>query len=169
MLIEAILERSNPGDVVLDPFGGWGSTLIASERVHRRARLIESSPTGVDAIVRRWERFCGGRAVLVESGQPFAEVAEVRARGDAVVEGAKLRPILYHNQHEFVLVYKIADGRCASNFAHNGFGGTRSDVWRYAGCTHCSTERLPSMASTAPHRVRGSRDRLQARIQRPSV
>jgi hypothetical protein len=83
MLIEAILERSNPGDVVLDPFGGWGSTLIASERVHRRARLIESSPTGVDAIVRRWERFCGGRAVLVESGQPFAEVAEVRARGDA--------------------------------------------------------------------------------------
>jgi DNA modification methylase len=83
MLVEAILERSNPGDVVLDPFGGWGSTLIASERAHRRARLIESSPTGVDAIVRRWERFCGGRAVLVESGQPFAEVAEVRARGDA--------------------------------------------------------------------------------------
>jgi DNA modification methylase len=83
MLVEAILERSNPGDVVLDPFGGWGSTLIASERAHRRARLIESSPTCVDAIVRRWERFCGGRAVLVESGQPFAEVAEVRARRDA--------------------------------------------------------------------------------------
>jgi DNA modification methylase len=83
MLVEAILERSNPGDVVLDPFGGSGSTLIASERAHRRARLIESSPTCVDAVVRRWERFCGGRAVLVESGQPFAEVAEVRARGDA--------------------------------------------------------------------------------------
>jgi DNA modification methylase len=77
MLVEAILERSNPGDVVLDPFGKWGSTLIASERARRRARLIESSPTCVDAIVRRWERFCGGRAVLVES----ADVAEVR--GDA--------------------------------------------------------------------------------------
>jgi DNA modification methylase len=83
MLVETILDRSNPGDLILDPFGGLGSTLIASERAHRRARLIESSPTGVDAIVRRWERFCGGRAVLVESGQPFAEVAEVRARSDA--------------------------------------------------------------------------------------
>jgi DNA modification methylase len=83
MLVETILNRSNPGDLVLDPFGGLGSTLIASERAHRRARLIEINPTCVDAIVRRWERFCGGQAILVESSQTFSDVADVRARGGA--------------------------------------------------------------------------------------
>jgi DNA modification methylase len=81
MLVETILDRSNPGDVVLDPFGGLGSTLIASERAHRRAGLIEISPTCVDTIVRRWERFCGSQAILAESSQTFSVVTEVRARG----------------------------------------------------------------------------------------
>jgi DNA modification methylase len=83
MLVETILDRSNPGDLILDPFGGLGSTLIASERAHRRARLIEINPTCVDAIVRRWERFCGSQAILVESSQTFSDVADVRARGGA--------------------------------------------------------------------------------------
>jgi DNA modification methylase len=83
MLVETILDRSNPGDLILDPFGGLGSTLIASERAHRRARLIEINPTCVDAIVRRWERFCGSQAILVGSSQTFSDVADVRARGGA--------------------------------------------------------------------------------------
>ena len=83
MLVETILDRSNPGDVVLDPFGGSGSTLIASERAHRRARLIEISPTCVDAIVRRWERFTSDQAVLVRSNETFSEVIEIRGRGGA--------------------------------------------------------------------------------------
>jgi hypothetical protein len=42
--------------------------------------LIEISPTYVDTIVRRWERFCGGQALLVGTNQTFSEVAKVRAR-----------------------------------------------------------------------------------------
>jgi DNA modification methylase len=84
MLVDAILDCSNPGDLVLDLFGGSGSTLIAAQRAHRRARLIEISPTYVDTIVRRWEQFTGEQAVLVDSNQTFAEVTRHRVElGDA--------------------------------------------------------------------------------------
>ncbi len=78
MLVDAILDCSHPGDLVLDPFGGSGSTLIAAERARRRARLIEISPTYVDTIVRRWERFSGEHAVLLGTNQSFTEVAQTR-------------------------------------------------------------------------------------------
>ncbi len=60
----AINNSSQRGDVVLDPFGGSGTTLIAAERTGRRARLIELDPKYVDVIVRRWEEFTGGKAVF---------------------------------------------------------------------------------------------------------
>ncbi len=81
MLVDAILDCSNPNDLILDPFGGSGSTLIAADRSRRRARLIEISPTYVDTIIRRWEQFSGERAVLVGSNQSFLKVAELRADG----------------------------------------------------------------------------------------
>jgi DNA modification methylase len=83
MLVDAILDCSDPGDLVLDPFGGSGSTLIAAQRAHRRARLIEISPTYVDTIVRRWERFSGEQAVLLATNQTFAEVEYDRAELEA--------------------------------------------------------------------------------------
>ena len=52
------------GDVMLDPFAGSGTTLIAAERTGRIARLIELDPRYVDVIVKRWEEFTGGKAVL---------------------------------------------------------------------------------------------------------
>jgi DNA modification methylase len=60
----AINNSSQRGDVVLDPFGGSGTTLIASERTGRRARLIELDPKYVDVIVKRWEEYTGGKAVF---------------------------------------------------------------------------------------------------------
>ena len=87
MLVDAILDCSSPGDLVLDPFGGSGSTLIAAERAHRRARLIEISPTYVDTIVRRWEEFTEERAVLHESGRTFAEVASERTSSAIAADG----------------------------------------------------------------------------------
>jgi DNA modification methylase len=51
--------------VVLDLFGGSGSTLIACERTHRVARLVELDPKYCDAIVRRWEDFTGRSAERV--------------------------------------------------------------------------------------------------------
>ena len=58
----AIRYSSRPGEVVLDLFGGSGSTLIAAEQLGRRARLVELDPLYCDVIVRRWEAFTGQKA-----------------------------------------------------------------------------------------------------------
>jgi len=67
----AVRNSSKTRDLVLDPFGGSGSTLIACEKSGRRARLIELDPKYVDVIVKRWEDFTGRKAVRV--GDPVAQ------------------------------------------------------------------------------------------------
>lgn len=75
-LVRRMVENSSePGDVVLDLFGGRGSTLIACEQSGRAARLSELDPKFVDVIVCRWQEFTGRRARLEATGQTFAEVA----------------------------------------------------------------------------------------------
>ncbi len=64
----AIRNSSRPGNVVLDPFGGSGTTLIAAEKSGRVARLIELDPKYVDVIVRRWEEFTGKQATREADG-----------------------------------------------------------------------------------------------------
>jgi DNA modification methylase len=65
-LAERALKRcSEKGDLVLDAFGGSGSTLIACEQLHRKCRMMELDPKYVDTIIRRWEQFTGGRAKKV--------------------------------------------------------------------------------------------------------
>jgi DNA modification methylase len=64
----AIRNSSRPGNVVLDPFGGSGTTLIAAEKSGRIARLIELDPKYVDVIVRRWEEFTGKQATRDADG-----------------------------------------------------------------------------------------------------
>lgn len=63
----AINNSSKPGDVVLDGFGGSGSTLIAAEKAGRKARLIELDPKFCDVIVKRWEEYSGNKAQLLEN------------------------------------------------------------------------------------------------------
>ncbi len=58
----AVRNSSKTKDLVLDPFGGSGSTLIACEKAGRRARLIELDPKYVDVIVKRWEEYTGQKA-----------------------------------------------------------------------------------------------------------
>ncbi|MDJ0685388.1 MAG: site-specific DNA-methyltransferase [Alphaproteobacteria bacterium] len=78
-LVERALRNSSRrGDVVLDVFGGSGSTLIACERTGRAARLVELDPRYVDVIVRRWQEFTGEIATLEGSGKAFEEVAQER-------------------------------------------------------------------------------------------
>lgn len=69
----AIRNSSKSRDIVLDLFGGSGSTMIAAERAGRRARLIELDPKYVDVIVQRWQRLTGGSAVHSATGQKFSE------------------------------------------------------------------------------------------------
>jgi DNA modification methylase len=71
----AIRNSSKSRDTVLDPFAGSGSTLIACEKTHRHARLIELEPKYCDVIIRRFEEFSGKRAVLESDGRGFAEIA----------------------------------------------------------------------------------------------
>ena len=65
----AIRNSSRPGNVVLDPFGGSGTTLIAAEKSGRVALLIELDPKYVDVIVRRWEDFTGKQAIREAADQ----------------------------------------------------------------------------------------------------
>jgi DNA modification methylase len=71
MLADALLDSSARGDLVLDPFLGSGSTLIACERVGRRLRGIELDPVYVDVAIRRWQRHTGDRAINAATGNAF--------------------------------------------------------------------------------------------------
>jgi DNA modification methylase len=71
----AIRNSSKSRDIVLDPFGGSGSTLIACEKAGRQARLIELDPRYVDTIILRWQEFSGGAAVLDADGRSYEEIA----------------------------------------------------------------------------------------------
>jgi DNA modification methylase len=71
-LVERCIRNSTkPGQAVLDPFGGSGTTLIAAEKSDRVARLMELDPKYVDVIVRRWQDWTGQEAILEATGEPF--------------------------------------------------------------------------------------------------
>ena len=74
---DAILDCSNRGDVVLDMFGGSGTTLIAAERIGRKARLVEIDPRYCDTIIRRFETVTGKRATLGPDGPEFGILSAV--------------------------------------------------------------------------------------------
>ena len=70
----AIRNSSRPGQLVLDPFGGSGTTLIAVEKAQRRAALIELDPQYVDVIVRRWQGWTGKQATRECDGVVFNQL-----------------------------------------------------------------------------------------------
>ena len=74
----AIRNSSKSRDIVLDLFGGSGSTLIACEKSHRSARLTELDPKYVDVIVRRWEEYTGKEATLESNQLTFEQIREQR-------------------------------------------------------------------------------------------
>jgi DNA modification methylase len=83
-LIErAIRNSSRRGDLVLDPFGGSGSTLIACEKTGRKAALVELEPKYVDVIIRRWEAYTGREAQLDSDGRSFVAIAKERLQQTA--------------------------------------------------------------------------------------
>jgi DNA modification methylase len=70
---EAIDKTTRPGWLILDLFGGSGSTLIACEKTNRHARLMELDPKYCDVIVKRWQDFTGKKAIHESSGKTFDE------------------------------------------------------------------------------------------------
>ena len=94
MLEDALLDLTNRGDIVLDPFLGSGSTLIAAERAGRICRGVELDPLYVDVIIRRYDAETGRPAVLLETGESFAELSarrESEVVGSDVLDGSSLR------------------------------------------------------------------------------
>jgi DNA modification methylase len=79
LVADAIKDVSRRGHIVLDAFGGSGTTLIAAEKTGRKARLLELDPAYCDVICRRFEAYTGQAAILAESNLPFGEVADLRA------------------------------------------------------------------------------------------
>lgn len=78
LIADAIKDCTRRGDVVLDPFLGSGTTLLAAERVGRRAYGLEIDPLYVDAAIRRWQDVTRRDAILAATGQTFEEVAAER-------------------------------------------------------------------------------------------
>tara|TARA_R110000851_G_scaffold8326_2_gene32142 strand:- start:453 stop:1667 length:1215 start_codon:yes stop_codon:yes gene_type:complete len=75
---EAIDKTTRQGATVLDLFGGSGSTLIACEKINRKARLMELDEKYVDVIIKRWEEFTGKQAIHIESGKTYEELDNER-------------------------------------------------------------------------------------------
>jgi DNA modification methylase len=84
LVADAIKDCSKRGGIVLDPFLGSGTTVIAAERTGRRGRGIEIDPVYVDVTIKRWQTYTGKAAKLVATGQTFERVAEDRGRSSVV-------------------------------------------------------------------------------------
>jgi len=74
-----ILIYSDIGEIIFDPFGGSGSTLIACEQTGRVCRMMEIEPCYIDVIVKRWQGFTGKKATLEGDGRTFDEMIKARS------------------------------------------------------------------------------------------
>jgi DNA modification methylase len=84
LVADAIRDCSKRHDIILDTFGGSGTTLLAAERTGRKARLIEIDPAYCDVTIRRWQSMTGKDAVLAIGGACFDLVAEQRAEDGGI-------------------------------------------------------------------------------------
>ena len=73
-----MLNNTKGGDIILDSFGGSGTTLLAAEKNGRHSRLMELDPKYCDVIVKRWQDFTGQKATLESDGRTFEDVAASR-------------------------------------------------------------------------------------------
>lgn len=71
-----MLNNTKGGDIILDSFGGSGTTLIAAEKNGRVSRLMELDPKYCDVIVKRWQQFTGKKAILEQTGQTYEELTQ---------------------------------------------------------------------------------------------
>ena len=79
LIADAILDASNPKDIILDPFSGSGSTLVAAEKTRRVGFGIELDPIYCDVIVHRLSKLMKVEAVHAETGMTWTEIAQQRS------------------------------------------------------------------------------------------
>jgi DNA modification methylase len=78
MLQDALIDLTNRGEIVLDPFLGSGSTLLAAESTGRVCCGVELDPLYVDVIIRRYETATGNFVTLADTGECFEELTDRR-------------------------------------------------------------------------------------------
>jgi DNA modification methylase len=83
MLQDALIDLTNRGEIVLDPFLGSGSTLMAAENTGRVCRGVELDPLYVDVIIRRYGTATRTTVILANTGEPFENVAFRRRNEEA--------------------------------------------------------------------------------------
>jgi DNA modification methylase len=98
LVADAIKDCSRRHDLVLDPFAGSGTVLIAAERTGRKVAALEIDPHYVDVAVRRWQDYGGKSAILAATGDTFEEVSEERASAPAPASAA-ITPVAQPTQH----------------------------------------------------------------------
>jgi DNA modification methylase len=82
LVMDALLDCSNRGDIVVDSFLGSGTTLLAAERTGRICRGIELDPLYVDTSIRRWQNLTGQDAIRVSDGKLFRDVEAEQEQAD---------------------------------------------------------------------------------------
>lgn len=87
MVADALLDVTGPGELVIDPFMGSGTTLLAAEKSGRIAAGIELDPAYVDVCIRRWQEMTGKVAMHAETQRSFDELAAIRADEEIMQEG----------------------------------------------------------------------------------
>ena len=76
LVADAILDCSNRSDLILDLFGGSGTTMIACEETERKCYMMEIDPKYCDVSIRRWQKLTGQQAILEANGKTFYELSE---------------------------------------------------------------------------------------------
>ena len=74
LVADAIMDSTAAGEIVLDPFLGEGTTLIAAEQTKRVCRSVEVDPSAVDIAIRRWQAFTGKPAYHSATRRTFDEL-----------------------------------------------------------------------------------------------
>lgn len=78
MIADVILDVSKPNDIILDPFLGSGTALLAAERVGRRCYAMELDPAYIDTAIHRWQMLTGRDAINAETGQTFTAQSQMQ-------------------------------------------------------------------------------------------
>lgn len=96
MVADAIKDCSKRGDLVLDAFGGSGSTLVAAESCGRKARIIEYDPLYCDTIIARWQKVTGKEAKLGANGPSCEDISDQRRAADMTESNLPALQTTYH-------------------------------------------------------------------------
>ena len=82
LICDILLDATVKGDIIVDPFAGSGTSLIAAEKLGRRARVIELDAAYCDTVIRRWQRWSGEAAVRLSDGMTFDAIDTQSQRPD---------------------------------------------------------------------------------------